>query len=264
MREEKSWWAQAGTLLARHPELVTAARGITSFGGGARWMHQAMGFVGWRMPPFRGSRIYDRMGWLKYAVCSLCAVSTLALLVVPGALWIAPWAAVVAFYAAEAQMVFLFPEALLGRRAPWSSARSLTISAGGTWRVMAGVLPIAARMLATGWWRGRGRETWIQGCLAVVLWHREVALARSGWVEDASSLPRLEIGAVAPLLLRRETVTMGGAGSFRVLWISDLHWRGSGDADTLLAMRDIARRERPDAIILGGDFLEHASRGPLC
>ena len=263
MRGEKSWWAEAGILLARHPELVTAAHGIIGFGGGARWMHQAMSIVGWRMPPFRGEGIYDRMGCLKYAACLLCALPSLALLVVPGGLWIAPWAAVAAFYAAEAQMVFLFPEALLGRRAPWSSARSLTVSGGGTWRVMAGVLPIAARMLATGWWRGRGRETWIQGCLAVVVWHREVTLSRRGWVEDASALPRLEIGAVAALLLRRETVIMGGAGSFRVLWISDLHWRGASDAGILLAMRDIARRERPDAFILGGDFLEHASALPL-
>jgi hypothetical protein len=82
--------------------------------------------------------------------------------------------------------------------------------------------------------------------LAVVVWHREVALSRRGWVEDVSALPRLEIGAVAPLLLRREKVTMGGTESFRVLWISDLHWRGAGDAVILFAMRDLARRERPE------------------
>ncbi len=226
-------------------------------------MHQAMSIVGWRMPPFRGGGVYGRLGWLKYAVCSVSGLLAFSVLVALGCLWFAPCAAVAAFYAAEAQMVFLFPEALLGRRGPWSSARSLTVSAGGTWRVMTGVLPIAVRMLATGWWRGRGRETWIQGCLAVVVWHREVALAKRGWVENASLLPRLEIGAVAPLLLRRETVTMGGAGSFRLLWISDLHWRGAGDAGTLLAMRDLARRERPDVFILGGDFLEHASALPL-
>ena len=86
---------------------------------------------------------------------------------------------------------------------------------------------------------------------------------KRGWVEDASALPRLEIGAVGPLLLRREQVRMGGAGSFRVLWISDLHWWGAGDVRTLLALRNLARHERPDAFILGGDFLERTRALPL-
>lgn len=250
-------------MLIQHPELITAAREITGFGGGARWMHQAMILLGWRLPPFRGCGIYARMGCLKYGICSLAGLLALSLLVVLGYPWLAPWIGVLSFYTAEAQMVFLFPEALRGSRAPWSSARALTFSAGGTWRVMAGVLPIAARMLATGWWRGRGRETWVQGCMAVVIWHRHAALARRSWVKDAATLPRLEIGAIAPLLLRSEQVKMVGAGSFRVLWISDLHWRGAGDAGTLLALLDLARRAQPDVSILGGDFIEQARALPL-
>ncbi len=263
MKEYGSWWERSGSMLTRHPELIAAAREISGFGGGARWMHQAMILVGWRLPPFRGRGIYARMGWLKYGICILSGLSGLSLLVALGYPWLALWVAVAAFYFAEAQMVFLFPEALRGSRAPWSSARALTFSAGGTWRVMAEVLPIAARMLATGWWRGRGRETWLQGCLAVVIWHHHASMARRSWVEDASTLPRLEIGAVAPLLLRSEQVKMAGAGSFRVLWISDLHWRGAGDAGTLLALLDLARRARPDVCVLGGDFIEHARALPL-
>jgi len=95
------------------------------------------------------------------------------------------------------------------------------------------------------------------------LWHRQVSLSRRGWLEDAAELPRLEIGPVAPLLLRRETRESGGRGSFRVLWISDLHWRGPGDAGTLLTIRKIVRQEKPDVCILGGDFVERANALPL-
>ena len=63
-----------------------------------------------------------------------------------GAMWLAAVLLVAGFYAAEAQMVFLFPEALLGRRVPWRSSRAMTVAAGGTLQVMASVLPIAARM----------------------------------------------------------------------------------------------------------------------
>lgn len=262
MKGGTSWWIKSGHLLSRHPELLTAARGIRGFGGGARWMHRAMVLTGWRMPPFRCNARYSRMGWVKYGICSILALLAAALLCAGGLMWFAPLVAVAVFYAAEAQMVFLFPEALLGRRSPWASARGLTVSAGGTWKVMAGVLPIAARML-TGWRRGRGREAWVQGCLAVVLWHRNVATTRPAWVENAAGLPRLEIGPVAPLLVRRETLKSGGPGSFRVLWVSDLHWRGSGDRATLLAIRGIVRKEKPDICILGGDFIERPHALPL-
>ena len=263
MKGKTSWWAESGRLLARHPELIAAARDVCGFGGGAEWMHGAMVAVGWRMPPFRGRGIFAKTGWLKYGMCVLAALLVAAVTGGCGLIWLAPASAVAVFYAAEAQMVFLFPEALLGRKNPWASSRALTVSAGGTWRVMAGVLPIAARMLACGWWRGRGRETWLQGCLAVVIWHRHVALARRSWVEDAADLPCLEIGPVAPLLLRREKVEAPGPGKFRVLWISDLHWRGVGDAGMLLALRDLMRSERPDVCILGGDFIERADALPI-
>lgn len=258
MSRDPSWWLQSGRLLEKHPELLTDASGIRGFGAGARWMHRAMPLVGWRMPPFQNSSGYERLGWLKYGVCCSFATVALAALWSCGWMWIAPLVAVIIFYAFEAQMVFLFPESLLGRRAPWSSAWALTSTAGGTVAVMRSVMPIAVGMLGTGWWRGRGREAWIQGCLAVVIWHRQVAIDRKDWVENASDLRLLEIGPSAPLLLRREKVEMPGAGSFRVLWISDLHWRGEQDAGTVLALLKLAQHEQPDVIILGGDFIERA------
>jgi predicted MPP superfamily phosphohydrolase len=255
MKARASWWRQAGSMLAAHPALVTAAADVRGFGSGARWMHAAMSLSGWRMPPFGDPREHGRRGWMKYGICSISALLAICASWRAGLPWLSPLAAVAVFYAAEAQWVFLFPEALLGRRSPWCSSRRLTVAAGGTRRVMAGVLPIAARMLATGWWRGEGRRAWVQGCLAVVLWHRELCGGAAAWSEDDAGLPRTEIGPVNPLLLRREAVP-GPAGDLRVLWISDLHWRGDADAGCLMALIDIARRERPGLIVLGGDFID--------
>ncbi|HEX7262023.1 MAG TPA: metallophosphoesterase [Luteolibacter sp.] len=263
MKEQSSWWLESGKMLDNHPGLIAAARGVRGFGGGARWMHEAMSIAGWRMPPFRGSGHYAKMGWTKYGICGVLGLWSGAIAAWFGFYWFVPLFAVVAFYATEAQMVFLFPEALLGRRTPWASGRALTVAAGGTWQVMAGVLPIAARMLACGWWRGHGRQCWLRGCLAVVIWHRHVATARCRWVENEVDLPCLEIGPTAPLLLRREKVKQEGHGTFRVLWISDLHWRGTSDAGTLMTLRDLVRREQPDVCILGGDFIDRAKALPL-
>lgn len=263
MTVRSTWWKDSERFLHQHPELLTAARAVRGFSGGAKWMHCAMSAVGWRMPPIGSSGKYEAMGWVKYGLCSILAVLTSAVTWV----WVGPWyvpvGMVVAFYAVEAQMVFLFPEALLGRRTPWFSARGLTISAGGTLRVMGTVLPIAAGMLGAGWWRGKSREKWVQGCMAVILWHRHLATGRKTFTEDMRDLPKLEIGPASPLLLRRESVKLAGPGKFRVLWISDLHWRGQSDADTLMALLEVVRREKPDVCLLGGDFLESSRAIPL-
>ncbi len=219
-------------------------------------MHAAMLAVGWSLPPFRDAAGHARRGWLKYGICSIAALVAGGLCWKMASLWLAWFPALCAFYAVEARMVFLFPEALRGRRHPWREAHGLTSAAGGTLAVMSGVLPIAARMLAAGWWRGRGREMWVQGCLAVVLWHRAVVTKRPAWTEDAAGLGGLEWGSTAPLLLRRERIYGRGGKHCRVMWISDLHWRGPSDAGTLLALLQLLRRERPDLCILGGDFAE--------
>jgi predicted phosphodiesterase len=260
MTNRTSWWNEAGRELARQPELLDVARGIRGFHGGARWMDAAMTIIGWRMPPFRENSDYERLGLEKYGICILVALAVAA---VTQVWWLTPIPALLAFYAAEAQMVFLFPERLLNRRAPWSASRAMTVSAGGTWRVMTQVLPVAARMLTTGWWRGRGRETWVQGCLAVVLWHRHIRQAHAAWVENPEGLPRLEIGPAFPFLLRRERVDTGGSAPCRILFLSDLHWRGPSDAETLRALCQMARREKPDVCILGGDYVECAAALPM-
>ena len=255
-------WARAGELARRHPELMEAARKVRGFADGAAWMHEAMRAAGWRLPPFRDRRRHEARGWIKYGVCTLAALGAGAGGLACGGNVAAAGSAVLAFYACEAQAVFLFPEALRGRRRPWASGRTQVAEAGGTWRVMLTVMPIAARMLAGGLRGRRAAGTWAQGCLAVVLWHRAVSAAERGWVEAEADLPRLEIGPVNPLLLRRERVESGLRGGFRVLWLSDLHWRGGTDAGTLLRILGLARTLRPDACVLGGDFLEgEAARG---
>ena len=255
-------WREAGAFLHGHAELPSQASRIRGFGAGARWMHAAMRAAGWSLPPFGGERRHQRHGVLKYAVCLVGAVAVLAL---------SPWiglpraipVSVAIFYTLEAQAVFLFPETLRGSRSPWASSRAMVVVAGGTWRVMRTVIPIAVRMLLGGLRRRGLAATWAQGCVAVVLWHRRVAQERRTHLDSPRSLPRLELGPANPLLLRREHVRAGLRQGFRVLWISDLHWRGPGDASCLLAIFGIVRREGPDLVVLGGDFLEREAAHPL-
>lgn len=261
--DSRSLWNEAGRLIESYPELVENARGIRTFGEGAHWMHAAMKHAGWKLPQFAEEGVHEWRGWLKYGVCGLLA------LIVAIVAWIfdcemaAPLLGIVAFYIAEAQMVFVFPEALLGNRSPWFRARSLTVVAGGTLRVITTVMPIAAGMLS-GFLRKDGAvHAWCRGCLAIVLWHRRVRDAERIWTTDESSLPRIEVGPVNPLLLRHETIHHGLPGSFRILWISDLHWRNDGDARVLLGLLSIVRHTKPDAIILGGDFLDSGNSAGL-
>ena len=263
MNATSTWWGDSGRFLDRHPELLSATSTVRGFDGGAKWMHRAMAAAGWRMPPVGDCGKYGLMGWMKYGICSMLAFLAAAAAWVWLGLWSVPLAVILVFYLAEAQMVFLFPEALLGRRSPCLSARALTQAAGGSIRVMVTVLPIAAGMLGAGWWRGKGREKWAQGCMAVILWHRHVALGRRGFSDDYKASPKLEIGSASPLFLRRESVQLAGTGRFRLLWISDLHWRGMSDAGTLMSLLGMVRKEKPDICILGGDFLESLGGIPL-
>jgi hypothetical protein len=81
---------------------------------------------------------------------------------------------VVAFYAAEAQGVFVFPGLAAGSSAPWRESRGLVVSAGGTAAVMARTVLIAVVMLFGGV-AGRGfLRSWCVGCLAVVIWYERL------------------------------------------------------------------------------------------
>ncbi len=112
----------------------------------------------------------SRLGALKYALA--LAGASLA----PLAAWRTGQGALLLlfvplFYAIEAQLVFLYPVALEGARAPLLESFRTTRRAGGTWVVMRRVLRIAATMLLGGF-LGRGFvRSWSIGCLAICVWY---------------------------------------------------------------------------------------------
>src|SRR5438105_11136787 len=91
---------------------AAAGAALGGFASGARWMRLALETLR-GMPCPEAALDYQRLGLIKYglagAVALLWAVAAWA--------WYVPWLvplAAVAFYAVEAQMVFLFPLALDG------------------------------------------------------------------------------------------------------------------------------------------------------
>jgi predicted MPP superfamily phosphohydrolase len=196
---------------------------------------------------------YGRLGLIKYGlaggVAMLWAVTVCA--------WHVPWLvplAVVAFYAVEAQMVFLFPVALDGSARPFAAARHWTRRAGGTVAVMRVVVPLACTMLFGGL-IGRGfLRSWCLGCLAVCLWYEDL---HNDPPPDRGLWFPLELGARGRLLVRREGVHLGLARQSRVLYASDLHlgrrWTRAVPGQLLRAAREAA----PDLILLGGDLADN-------
>jgi predicted MPP superfamily phosphohydrolase len=166
----------------------------------------------------------------------------------------------VAFYAAEARMVFLFPAAIDGSRQPFAEAWSLTGRAGGTVAVMRVVIVLACVMVLGGL-AGRGFvRSWCLGCLAVCVWY-EMVLAR----DAARSTGRLELANAGRLRVREESVgPLGLPRPVRLLYASDLHlghWWTRGVAGEIV---ELAARVRPDAILLGGDLADSGRGvGPL-
>jgi uncharacterized protein len=76
-----------------------------------------------------------------------------------------------------------------------------------------------------------------------------------GW---RAFLRNLEIGACRPLLVRHESVPAIGAGR-RILFVSDLHFRRDGPRRIVEELTEIAARERPDLILLGGDLVDSSA-----
>src|SRR5688572_27487552 len=68
----------------------------------------------------------------------------------------------------------------------------------------------------------------------------------------------IEVGARRPLLVRRESVASIGAGK-RLLFASDLHLRKNGPPHIVDGLLEIAWRESPDLVLLGGDLVDSAS-----
>jgi len=124
-------------------------------------------------PPAGSTRGFNTLGTIKYGLSSAAALVCLV-----AAVWFEqPLLAaliVPAFYAVEAQFVFLFPLALDETPHLWLHSRQLTVAGGGTLAVMGTVLPLAAVMLFGGL-AGRGFvRSWCLGCLAVCIWYEEI------------------------------------------------------------------------------------------
>jgi predicted MPP superfamily phosphohydrolase len=215
--------------------LAAAAEGSYDFSTGARWMHLAMETIrGTRLPAMAPG--FQLAGIVKYALASGAALSFFLLAHSVRSLW--PLALVIpAFYAAEVQLVFLFPLMLDRHPRPIRQSLRLTHRSGGTLGAMATVLPLAAFMLFGGFFGQGFRRAWCLGCLAVTLWY-EAARRR---------LPHIRHESFGGFALRSPVT---------VLFASDLHlgrcWTRRAATELLRA----ARHTRPDLILLGGDLLD--------
>lgn len=153
--------------------LLAEARAVATagFAGGGDWMARVLGGT---LPAARARHL----GIVKYGLASLGGGLVAAALAGPaGALALVP--AILAFYAIEAQMVFLFPVAIRGSQSPFRDAFRLTRRAGGTLAVMAVVLPVAATMVFGAPFRGGFVRAWTLGCLAIVLYFRAIEEERA-------------------------------------------------------------------------------------
>ncbi len=248
------------------PTLRAAARSVRGFRGGGEWMRIALRALRGGDVPV-GSPPFGRLGVIKYGAAAVAAAVAMAACARLG-VWPAGFAVgPLAFYAVEAQMVFLFPIALDGDRRPFVAARRLTVRAGGTVAVVRRVLPIASYMLLGGL-GGRGfRRCWCVGCLAVCAWYERVRQQSPAAPPRVILAPPknplrgrwalLEVGATRPLLVRRERVEGFGLSSpTRLLYASDLHlgrrWNGRVPEQVLAA----AASAEPHIVVLGGDLAD--------
>jgi hypothetical protein len=151
----------------------------SGFSSGADWMRLVLCHLRGEMPnPVPAS--FQWLGVVKYGLAAAIALIVLAIIVINRAWMLLPLV-VFAFYAVEAQMVFLFPLALDGNPQPLRASLMWTRAAGGTIPVMVTVMQLAAVMLFGGF-LGRGFvRSWCLGCMAVVLWYealrRQYAIA---------------------------------------------------------------------------------------
>jgi predicted MPP superfamily phosphohydrolase len=71
-------------------------------------------------------------------------------------------------------------------------------------------------------------------------------------------LKRIEVGARKPLLVRRENVANLDLRK-RILFASDLHLRNDGPRHIVEGLIEIASKESPDLVLLGGDLVDRAN-----
>jgi hypothetical protein len=182
--DDASRLATAASLLRRacalydaQPALGRDARAVATraFGGGLAWMEARV--AGGVRP---GASVRGHVaGTVKYALCVVvglgcAAVGTMAPVPLAIRSLLAGVTFVLAFYALESRWVFVFPAMAHGVRGPFGESWRRTAEHGGTLASMRVVMPLAAWML-TGWARGEGAlRAWATGCLAVLLWYRDL------------------------------------------------------------------------------------------
>ncbi|WP_342380365.1 hypothetical protein NVS55_12310 [Myxococcus stipitatus] len=153
-------------------EARSAWRG--GFASSATWMAHALTQVRGR-PVLTALPHAGRWGAFKYGCALLVALCCWGLAVELGLPHVVGFGlAVLAFYAAEVQGLFLFPLLMDGVEHPWRSGRALLRRAGGTAGAVGTVLMLAGVMLLGGM-VGRGWvRCWCLGCLAVVYWYEDL------------------------------------------------------------------------------------------
>ncbi|MCA9322363.1 MAG: metallophosphoesterase, partial [Planctomycetes bacterium] len=241
--------ARADEFLTAHPDLVASGKACRGLGSGGRWMAAVLGRL--RNEDVRGnsSAHYGRAGWRKYAPCLLVA-AIVAAVGVARLGWLVIVPAAVTFYAMEAQTVFLFPLLADHGRRGQRALRALNHRAGGTLTIMTVVLPLAAKMTLGGLADGRFRRSWLQGCVAVVIWYEDLLRTRDG------PGPIFEFSALQALTVRRVTLVAGNQRPLRLVYASDLHIGARAARPMFPDLVRLVARERPDLVLLGGDLVD--------
>lgn len=156
---------------------LASQRWWCGFSIGGPWMRRALQELQVHAPWPEREPSWTMLGLFKYGQCALAA-----LVIGAAAYGLEQWwmlaLTLPAFYLVEAQWVFLFVLVAQGHPEPLRQSARLTRQAGGAWRVMWTVLPLAWTML-TGWATLRpsaqgALKRWCVGCLAVVIWYLEL------------------------------------------------------------------------------------------
>jgi predicted MPP superfamily phosphohydrolase len=174
--------------------LVRQAAGAwrRGFASGGQWMGVALQAIRQESSP----RSSAGLQWLGIAKYAMALAAGMLFVVAAAALHRRELAllGIAAFYAVEAQMVFLFPLALDGRTRLFRESRRWTRRAGGTFAVLRVVLPLAAVMV-TGGFIGRGFvRSWCLGCLAICIWYEDLRRAEAqadGGCQDTPDYERV-------------------------------------------------------------------------
>lgn len=233
------------------------------FSSGGEWMGEALAVLRSEPTNLSKSRNFSSLGFWKYAICGFSGLGFFCL----GCVFHVPLILsfllfIVGFYAAEVQMLFLFPFVLDGSTSPFQDSSHLMRKTIGTQRAVIEVLPIAAFMLFGGLF-GRGfLRSWTLGCISILLWYEEVR-SREGVCSITESRSKLELCAAHRLEVRVEQIALRNTTTgLRMLFLSDFHLGICATRKILDETLDRVREVRPDVIVLGGDYVDNQSGEP--